>query len=261
MPIVVVGPGYLGQRVVTALADPATQVLGRSTGLDLDEDTTLPVSLPPVYRLLYTVPPSRAYDEDVRLAKLLDLLDPLPERFVYISTTGVYGDCDGNVVDEDAPIQPGTARARRRVAAELLLQRWATGKAVHLKLLRTPGIYGPGRLGQQRIRDRQPVIEESAANPGNRIHVDDLVTCCIAALSGDAPAGIYNLGDGDHRSSTWFRKEIARQAALPMPPEVTADETRESRRVATQRMRDQLGVMPKYADAAAGIRASLAAEE
>ena len=260
-PIVVLGAGYLGRRVVTALADPATLALGRSSGLDLDKDSALPVALPPVYRLLYTVPPSPEHDEDVRLARLLVLLDPLPERFVYISTTGVYGDCDGNVVDEEAPVQPGTARARRRVAAEALLQSWATDKAVHLKLLRTPGIYGPGRLGLQRIRDRQPLVEETAANPGNRIHVDDLVTCCIAALSGDAAAGTYNLGDGDHRSPTWFRKEIARQAGLPMPPEVVAPESRESRRVATRRMREQLGVMPKYADAADGIRASLTAEE
>jgi len=260
VPIVVVGAGYTGERVVTQLADPATTVLGRSAGLDLDTATTLPVALPPVYRLLYTVPPSPAHMDDVRLANLLGMLDPLPERFVYISTTGVYGDRSGAVVDESAVPQPVTDRARRRVAAETQLHAWATRHGVPLYILRVPGIYGPGRLGIDRILERRPVVAAAAANPGNRIHVADLVRCCLAALQGDAPGGIYNVGDGDQRSPTWFTQEVARQAGLPAPPEIGPAAASESRRVATRRMREELGVTPLYANAEDGIRASLAEE-
>lgn len=261
-PIAVIGAGYVGQRVISQLHDPATIVLGRSTSLDLDADGPLPITLPAKYRVLYTVPPAPQLEKDLRLARLLDLLDPLPERFIYISTTGVYGDCGGAFVVEESKTQPLTDRARRRIAAETLLQAWAAEHAVHHKILRTPGIYGPGRLGLERLRKMQPLINEAEASPGNRIQVDDLVDCCITALRGDAPAGIYNLGDGDHRTSTWFKKEVARQAGLPAPPEVKREtqvhkNQGESRRVGTQRMHEILGVTPKYANAEDGIRASL----
>jgi nucleoside-diphosphate-sugar epimerase len=117
-----------------------------------------------------------------------------------------------------------------------------------------------------------PVLEEKAANPGNRIHVDDLATCCLAALSPGVPDGIYNVGDGDHRSGSWFTNEVARQAGLPPPPAISlaqAEETfspmrlsflRESRIVDTTKMRQVLGVIPKYTDAADGIAASLREE-
>ena len=139
-------------------------------------------------------------------------------------------------------------------------------------ILRVPGIYGPGRLGIDRIQAALPVLEEKDANPGNRIHVYDLATCCIAGLSPDVPDGIYNVGDGDHRSGSWFTNEVARQSGLPPPPTISFEEAqktfspmrlsflRESRIVDTTRMREVLGVTPRYADAADGIAASLVEE-
>ena len=139
-------------------------------------------------------------------------------------------------------------------------------------VLRVPGIYGPGRLGTERIQAAMPVLEEKDANPGNRMQVDDPATCCSAGLSPDVPAGIYNVGDGDHRSGSWFTNEVARQAVLPPPPAISLDEAdktfspmrlsflRESRVVDTTKMRDVLSVTPKYSDAADGIAASLAEE-
>ena len=258
---IVVGAGYVGQRVIEKLAEPGTIKLDRTASLDLDTDDALPVELPNTYCVLYTVPPSVEHEEDLRLVKLLGMLKPVPERFVYISTSGVYGDCDGALVDETAAVRPTTARAKRRAQAEHCLQEWAVSKNVRLYILRTPGIYGPGRLGLERIRSLVPIVRESEAYPGNRIQVTDLVSCCIAALQGDAPEGIYNVGDGDHRSSTWFSQEVARQAGLPTSPETGHDgatrRSDDSRRVATSRMRDQLGVTPQYPNAEDGIRASL----
>ena len=113
------------------------------------------------------------------------------------------------------------------------------------------------------------MITEAEANPGNRIHVDDLVACCITALLDDNVTGTFNVGDGDFRTSTWFTKEVARQAGLEVPPEISREEAEatfsarrlsflgESRRVDTRRMREELGVTPLYTDAADGIRESL----
>ena len=285
MKYVVVGAGYTGRRVVELLPATDTIVLSRSArgrsardrsstehALDLDgTDVTLP-RLPASHALLYTVPPARDAADDRRLHKLLECLERPPARIVYISTSGVYGDRGGERVDEAVETRPATDRARRRVVAESLLREWCGARSVALFILRVPGIYGPGRLMLERIRAREPMLLESEANPGNRIHVDDLARCCVAALTRDVPAGIYNVGDGDGRSSTWFAKTVARLAGLPPPPEIPRAQAMEkmsatrlsflaeSRRLDTTKMRDALGVVPEYADAEAGIRASLAAD-
>jgi nucleoside-diphosphate-sugar epimerase len=100
-----------------------------------------------------------------------------------------------------------------------------------------------------------------------------VASCCIAALSSEVPAGIYNVGDGDTRTTTWFMNEVARQAGLPPPPTVTRKEAertfspmrlsflRESRIVDVTKMREILGVLPKYTNPADGIAASLKEEQ
>ena len=276
----VVGTGYVGRRVLETLDDGEVIGLSRSALttnkpvvlLDLDVDTSLPLPLPGNYRVLYTVAPSAESDQDLRLQRFLASLNKPPQAFVYISTTGVYGDRGGNRVDEDAKPEPQTARARRRVAAEDLLQEWSTAHSVRLVVLRAPGIYGPGRLGLERIRSGAPLLCETDANPGNRIHADDLAGCCIAALTSMTAQGVFNVGDGDERSSTWFAGEVASQAGLDAPPAISREDAeatfsarrlsflRESRRVDTTRMRNVLGVTPKYPNAEDGIRASLYAE-
>lgn len=260
-PIVVIGAGYVGKRLLQRLDDSNNIELGRSTSLNLDTDRALPIKLPDSYRLLYTVPPAPQHDHDVRLQNLLGMLQLPPERFTYISTTGVYGDHQGGTVSEQSALLATSARAKRRLSAESILLPWAQEHDVALTILRTPGIYGPARLGIERIRSGEPMVRESDAYPGNRIHVDDLVSCCIAALQSHASAGIYNVGDGDHRSPSSFSNEVARQAGLKTPPQVSREESgklsAESRVVDTTRMQELLGVNPKYANPEDGIHDSL----
>jgi nucleoside-diphosphate-sugar epimerase len=270
----VIGTGYTGGRVLKrlhgafGLSKSPPESGKESASFDLDTATSLPIDLPDAYKVIYTVPPAGESTDsgDDRLQRLLALLDPEPQSFVYISTTGVYGDCGGAKIDESAAVNPGTLRARRRVAAERQLSEWAAASESRLTILRTPGIYGPGRLGEARLHNEDPVLSEADANPGNRIHVDDLASCCCAAL--DAPAGIYNVGDGDHRSATWFISEVARQLGFPEPRQLRREELArnisplrlsflsESRHVDTRKMRAQLGFIPTYTNAADGIRAS-----
>lgn len=263
---VVVGTGYVGRHFMDSFDGPLTGL--NRPAFDLDGEPE-PPQLETPYRLLYLVPPSRTSLEDVRLERLPKLLEPAPERLVYISTSGVYGNHDGAEVDETTPVNPETDRARRRVSAERLAREYGQSRGCDVVILRVPGIYGPGRLGVERIRDSVPVLREQDTGPGNRIHVEDLVTCCMAALSPDTPAGTYNVGDGDTRSSTWFSREVARQAGLDAPPEISMQQAenefspmrlsflRERRLVNVQKMRDVLGVTPKYANAEDGIAASL----
>lgn len=278
--VVVVGLGYVGRRfaatarehTVVGLSRTAVDIDVPAATMDLDADGTLPLDLPEHFSVLYTVPPAKDFDDDVRLARLLEQLLPAPRCFVYISTSGVYGDRDGERVDESSELCPSSDRASRRVAAETLLTAWAERHASRLCCLRTPGIYGPGRLGIQRIRKGMPMLREADASPGNRIHVDDLLRCCSAALSNEAFSGPCNVGDGDDRSSTWFTLSVAEQCGLPPPPLVSRAEAEQSfsasrlsflndsRRVDTRRMRSELGVTPRYANAESGIRASLAEE-
>jgi len=271
---IVVGPGYTGGRVAERLPDVI--VLGRSVAgdrhLDLESDGKLLIDLPAGFSVIYPVPPASDQSDDPRLRRFLNLLPHRPARIVYLSTTGVYGNRDGAIVNESAEPNPESRQAEYRLEAEILLQDWCAAGDSDPVILRVPGIYGPGRLGTDRIRKAMPILAEEDANPGNRIHVDDLASCCIAALSSDVPAGIYNVGDGDSRTTTWFINEVARQAGLPPPPTVTREEAektfspmrlaflRESRIVEVTKMRSTLGITPIYTNPADGIAASLKEE-
>jgi len=275
---VVAGAGYTGRRVLLRLPGNRSLALSRrpvDTGgrelrlVDFDDPSSGAVRIVAPYCLLYTAPPGGA-NGDARLAALLKRLDPPAARIVYLSTTGVYGDRRGAVVDESVPPAPRTRRAERRVAAERLLADWCAEHGTALYILRVPAIYGPGRLGIDRLLSGEPVLREADAGPGNRIHVDDLVECCLAAMqTSTAAPGIYNVSDGDDRSGSAFSRAVARIAGLTPPPEIGIAEARrrwspermafvdESRRLDTRRMREILGVRPRYANPEDGIRASL----
>jgi nucleoside-diphosphate-sugar epimerase len=283
MHFVVNGVGYTGSRVLAAL--PAGRATGinrspvadvdddRIVTLDLDHADSTELRLPARFTLLYTVPPSTDSLDDLRLKQFLAVLDPSPERFVYISTSGVYGDCAGRLVSEADTPAPVTDRARRRFAAEKMLQRWCSKNECELFILRAPAIYGPGRLGIDKIRAGKAILREAESNPGNRIHVDDLAACCIAAMTGNKVPGIYNVADGDFRSPTWFANTVAEMAGLDPPPTITREEAKEtlsaarlsflseSRKLDTRKMRETLKFSPTYTNAEDGIRASLVEDD
>jgi len=217
----------------------------------------------------YLAPPSQQGESDLRLDRFFQLATVPPASFIYMSTTGVYGDTKGELVDESSPIAPLTDRARRRVSAEEMTRVWCTERRVRRVVLRVPGIYGPGRLPLERLRAREPVVHPDEAGVSNRIHVDDLVAACIAAATNPEARGAYNVSDGNAISATEFLDRVARLADLPMPPRVSLDEAQltfsaerlsflsESRRVSNERMLRHLGVALTYADVDAGIRQSL----
>ena len=121
------------------------------------------------FAVLHFAPPPSEGRDDPRTQKLIAALTrarSIPQRFVYISTSGVYGDCAGARVDEARPRRAQTPRARRRVAAEDRLRDWATRYGVALAILRVPGIYAETRLPLDRIRQGTPVL----ARRRRRVH-------------------------------------------------------------------------------------------
>lgn len=284
--VLIAGCGYVGQRLAARLRDrfevaalvrtsEKASALARqgikAIVIDLDRvraGASIPERLDQE-AIVYLAPPPNVGESDLRLDRFLHLAFVPPKAFVYMSTTGVYGDTDGGFVDESTPVQPRTERARRRVSAEEMTRVWCTERRVRRVVLRVPGIYGPGRLPLERLKQREPVVCPEDAGISNRIHVDDLVTACELAVLNKEARGVYNVTDGHSISSTAFVDAVAKIAGLPLPPRVSMEEAQltfsperlsflnESRRVGNERMLKHLGVKLKYADYEAGIRASL----
>ena len=218
--------------------------------------------------VVYLAPPQAVGTEDLRLARFLRVLGQArPEVFVYISTTGVYGDTRGAAVDEASPVAPQENRSKQRWDAERQVAAWCGARDVRPVILRVPALYGPRRLPLDRLQRGEPVLREEDSGPGNRIHVDDLVSACVAALERPV-SGVFNVTDGAPESMAAFTTRVAVLAGLPAPRRVSwADAQtamspgilaflRESRLV-TSRRGQELGWSPEYGNPDDGIRASL----
>jgi nucleoside-diphosphate-sugar epimerase len=221
--------------------------------------------------VVYLAPPPDSGTTDPRLAAFLAQIEgTAPAVFVYISTTGVYGDAGGELVDEFTPVAPANDRSRRRVAAERMAQAWCATHGVRCVILRVPGIYGPHRLPLERLRRREPALREEDAGPGNRIHVDDLVAAIIAAVDHPSAQGVFNVTDGDYSSTTTYLQLTAAAAGIEPPPLIGKAEAREkipagmlsflleSRRVDNRRMLAELGLQLRYPTLQSGVLASMA---
>lgn len=195
---------------------------------DLDDDGALPALPADGAVLYYFAPPSPDEEGDPRLDRIIARIEGRPERVVYISTSGVYGDRRGQWVTEDTPVSPATPRARRRWAAEQALVRAGHGWGVPVCRLRVPGIYGPQRLPVARIEQGQPVVRASEAPYTNRIHVEDLARVCAAFGEGQPVDGVFNVSDGDPTTMTEYFNRVADCFGLPRPPTVSLAAAREA---------------------------------
>ncbi len=233
---------------------------------DLDDHASLERLRTAPFAVLHFAPPPADGRDDPRTQKLVAALARariIPQRFVYISTSGVYGDCAGAEVDETRARRAQTPRARRRVAAEDRLRAWARGNGASLSILRAPGIYAQTRLPLDRIRQGTPVLTADDDVFTNHIHADDLARAAVAALFRGRPNRAYNVtDDAQLKMGGWF-DAIADAYALPRPPRVTWEEAEqriapmllsfmsESRRLANARMKRELRVRLRYPSPAA----------
>jgi len=228
---------------------------------DLDRLASLGRLRAAPFAVLHFAPPPSEGRDDPRTQNLIAALTrarSIPRRFVYVSTSGVYGDCAGARITESRPRRAQTPRAHRRVAAEDRLRRWAARHGVHLAILRVPGIYAESRLPLERIRQGTPVLAADEDVFSNHVHAADLARATVAALFRAKPNRAYNIADdAEMKMGSWF-DAVADAFHLPRPPRVSWEEAEqkiaplllsfmsESRRLGNARMKGELRVRLRY---------------
>jgi nucleoside-diphosphate-sugar epimerase len=278
--LLIVGCGDVGMRllplvrtrfrVFAVTSAPERRAELRAAGaLPIVADLDHPASLKRLARLAQYVvhlappPPDGALD---RRTRRLTAILPEGARLVYVSTSGVYGDCGGALIDETRPVAPHNARARRRVDAEQVLRDWARRAHASVAIVRAPGIYARERLPLERLAKGTPALREQDDVYTNHIHADDLARIVALALVRALPGRIYNaVDDSDMKMAEYF-DAVADASGLARPPRLARAELAaavspvllsfmsESRRIGNGRIKRELGVRLRHPE----VRAALA---
>lgn len=223
--------------------------------------------------VLHLAPPQSYGVRDVRTANLLASLTKqsksrgriLPQHFIYISTSGVYGDCHGALIDETHPVNPSSERALRRISAETQIREWGIRNHVKASILRVPGIYANNRLPLTRLRNGSPTLAAEDDSYVNLIHANDLARIICSALHYAKPNRIYHACDDSQLRMGEYLDLVADQFSLPRPPRILRHQAKglispgmlsyldESRRLKNIRMKKELHVSLCYPDILSGI--------
>ncbi len=287
--ILIVGCGDVGLRVARALpagvrvlaltSSPERLPALRAAGItpllgNLDNAASLARISGLATRVLHLAPPptdnEKQWWRDPRTQRLVRALRQrsLPSHVVYGSTSGVYGDCEGQWVAETRPVAPHTPRAQRRVDAEQSI-RFLGRSGVTASILRIPGIYAADRDGgtpRARLVKGTPVLRAEDDVYTNHIHADDLARACIAALWRGKPQRIVNVSDNSQLKMGDYFDQAADLYGLPRPPRVARASAQdqlplmllsfmsESRRLLNTRMLQELRMVLNYPTTMDGLR-------
>jgi nucleoside-diphosphate-sugar epimerase len=277
----IIGCGYLGLRIAARWCAQSHRVFAttrsitrarewRKLGLEpivcdvLDSDSLR--SLPNVESIVHCIGLDRAAGVSmhrVYVHGLVNVLAALPipvPRLVYVSSTSVYGQTDGEEVDESATTEPQEESGKVVLEAERLLR----ARLPSAVILRFAGIYGPGRLMRcQSIKAGEPIVGD-AEKWLNLIHVADGAAVVVAADERAAPGSIYNVSDGSPVRRRVFYAQLAEVLGAPQPRfvplaagTVLPPHERGHRRIVNRRMREELGVTLGCPDYEAGLIASV----
>ena len=286
--LLIVGCGDIGMRVAALLAGrwrvlaltTSSERIGalRRAGIvpivaDLDRPPTLGRLADLADAVLHLAPPPSTGTSDPRSAALVHALGrgARVRRLVYGSTSGVYGDCAGALVDETRAVRPGTERACRRVDAERRLRHYGRSAGVTVTILRIPGIYALGRPGgdpRERLARGTPVLAAADDVHTNHIHADDLARACVAALRRGRPQRAVNVADDSDLCMGEYFDLAADLFGLARPPRLARAEAAsrmtamqmsflsESRRLVNARMKRELRLSLRHPTVASGLQAS-----
>ena len=271
--ILIVGSGDIARRVIPYLSKSyRVYALVRNSGYcedlrrlgaipligDLDDRKSLARIAGIADSVLHLAPPPvPSNDTDARTRNLLCVLKST-RRLVYVSTSGVYGDCKGERVSETKPLHAQSARARLRVDAERQIRAWARRRRVNASILRVPGIYAAERLPIERLKLGSPCIVDSEDSYTNHIHADDLAGIVVAALNRASPCRIYHASDDSELKMGEYFDAVAKACNLPKAPRLSRSEVQsavppmmysfmnESRRLTNSRMKNELKVCLRY---------------
>ena len=256
-------------RVSTLRQNGVTPLLG-----NLDDAHTLARLAGIATRVIHLAPPPTEGRQDSRTAALAAALRlrTVPGSFVYGSTSGVYGDCQGDMACELRAVKPHTPRAVRRVDAEQQVRHLGRATGVRVSILRIPGIYAPDREGgtpEARLRKGTPVLQAADDVFTNHIHADDLARAAVRAMWRGLPQRVYNINDDTCLKMGDYFDLAADLYGLPRPPRVPRAQARdqlplmllsfmsESRRLDNSRMKQELKLRLNYPTVDDGLAATL----
>ena len=237
---------------------------------DLDDPASLAGLAGIAHDVLHTAPPPQRGARDTRTAHLIAALakgKSLPQQLIYISTSGVYGDCAGELIDETRVLRPQTGRARRRVDAEHQLRDWGKRSRVRVSILRAPGIYSEQRLPLERLQAGTPALRADEDTYSNHVHAEDLARMAVAALRFGHAGRMYNASDDSMLKMGDYFDLVADRCGLPRPPRLSRAEASqripsklwsfmsESRRLSNRRIKDDLRFKLRYPTVRDGIAA------
>lgn len=263
-------------RVYALTRSPERLDLLRAAGIvpvpgNLDDAASLSRIAGLAHAVVHFAPPPKEGCIDRRTRNLLAALgkaNNVPQRLVFISTSGVYGDCGGAVVDETRRVAPATARAVRRADAERRLRAWGRSRGVNVSILRVPGIYAADRLSMARIERSVPALNDADDGYTNHIHAEDLARIALAALRSGRPNRVYHASDDEPMKMGDYFDLLADHFSLPRPPRVSWQEAQEiippgllsfmgeSRRLVNARIKRELGVRLLYPSVRDGLGAA-----
>jgi nucleoside-diphosphate-sugar epimerase len=275
MNILIVGCGYLGQPLAVTLRSRGDAVFATTRKPERAEsfrqmgiepvlcDVTQPQNLPTVDAVVYAVGMDRSSGLSMRqvyVDGLRNVLAALPgtPRIVYVSSTGVYGQTQGELIDESASTQPLEDSGQVVLAAENVLRE--SGR--EFVILRFTGIYGPGRLLRQRDLLAGNPLAIDPEKWINLIHLEDGMSGVLAALERGRVGEVYHICDNEpvrRRDFYTFLAQALKAAApmfVPVPQPVSAGE-RVNRRISNAKMRQELGVTLRYPSYREGVMGSL----
>lgn len=284
--LLIVGCGDVGLRVVRLLkgrwrllaltSSPQRAGSLRAAGAlplvgNLDEPSTLMRLAGLADAVLHLAPPPGHGQADTRTQHLLQALarKGRVHRIVYASTSGVYGDAQGERFDETRAVGPATDRAHRRVDAEARLRWYGRAFGASVSLLRIPGIYAGDRPGgpRERLARGTPVLSHEDDVYTNHIHADDLARACVAALHRGLPQRVVHASDDTELKMGDYFDLAADLCGLPRPPRVARGEANaqlsamqmsfmsESRRLDNRRLKRELRLTLRYPTVREGLLA------
>lgn len=284
--LLIVGCGDVGMRVLRELrgrwrvlaltSSPNRHEALRAAGAlplagNLDRPATLARLAGLADAVLVLAPPPSSGDTDARSRNLVHALarQTRVQRVVYASTSGVYGDCQGQLIDETRRIDPRTPRARRRADAEAQWRAYGRRCGVCVTLLRVPGIYALDRVGgdpRERLRRGSPTLQREHDVFTNHIHADDLARACIAALERGASQRVVHTCDDTEMTMGDYFDWVADRFDLPRPVRLSRPDAQarlnpiqlsfmsESRRLDNRRLKRELRLRLRHPTIQDGLR-------
>jgi len=277
--LLIVGCGDVGMRLLTLLrgrfkvfaltSQPERRAELRAAGAiplvaDLDRPATLGRLRNLAPWVLHLAPPQAEGEHDLHTRHLVAALGQV-RRLVYVSTTGVYGDCGGALVHESRPVAPRNARARRRVDAERILRAWGLATGARVSILRVPGIYADDRLPLKRLQQGTPALRPEDDVYTNHVHADDLARIVLASLWHGRSGRVVHAVDDTRMKMADYFDAVADALGLARPPRLPRAELQalvtpmllsfmsESRRLDNTRMKRELRVRLRHPDVAATL--------